>query len=223
MMRFILGAMASLALATAASAEKIEIQLVDVDISYDSTSGEIKHNGDPSDSLGGVFFFLDGAEVGSLLSPPEELAIKLSIPGVFGIDPNGESVQSAAGGSLELLIPESSLLLSLSTADVVYQPVAGGVGSFRFTFVGTVGNVVSQALPFDLRISEPVTVTLSTQATSLTANSQEITSLKASGTGELSGDLEVDPNNNIPEPRTLALLGAIGALTTLGAGRSQRG
>lgn len=222
MTRQLITAVAICATAGVAAAENIEIHMVDVDIAYSSATGEITQNGDPYDALSGAFFYVDGNEVGTLLSPEHDLGLTLSIPGVFGINPNGETVESAAGGSLELLIPDSALALSLETAEVVYQPVIGGVGTFRFTFVGSVGTVVSQALPFELAIGAPVTVTLSTQASTLLANQSEITSLKASGTGELSGDLVVDPNNNIPEPRTLAMLLALGVGTTLSAGRPCR-
>ncbi|MEO1497800.1 MAG: hypothetical protein AAFV43_11680 [Planctomycetota bacterium] len=223
MTRRILGVVAALAIGTQANAGKVEIQLVGVDIEYDATTGEISQLGAAPDALAAMFFFNDDSEVGKLLTPTDDISFKLTIPNVFGIDPNGETINVAnEPGSLELLIPDSALLLTLSTAEVVYQPVFGGIGDLRFTFVGSVGSVVSQALPFDLKIGDPVTVSLSTQATLLTSTSSEITRLEARGTGELSAEFAVDPNNNIPEPRMLAMIAAIGAVAAVTSGRPTR-
>lgn len=194
---------------TLASAEIIEIQMVDIDIEYDATTGVISTPGPGPDDLGGVFFFVDGAPSGALIAPPTALSLDLTIPGVFGIDPNGDTVQSAAGGTLELLAPSSILSLSLQVADIIYSPTAVGPEFFRFSFVGTVGDIVSQALPFDLTIGSPVTITLSTRASTVNASQDQVESFEASGSGELNGTFENDPNNNIPEPRTIGIVAAL--------------
>ncbi|TWT41543.1 PEP-CTERM sorting domain-containing protein [Botrimarina hoheduenensis] len=184
-------------------ATMIEIQLVDVDVQYDSSTGLITDTGAPRDPLTGIFVFAGGALQGSLTS--SNLSFDLSIPGVFGIDPSGDTVTSAAGGSLSIFTPGLILDLTLDTADVIYNPFGG---SFDFVFVGTVGSINAQNLPFVPGIGGAVSVTLSTQADTLIANATEVTSFTASGTGELEADLDLDPDNVVPEPATLALLAA---------------
>ncbi|TWT41544.1 PEP-CTERM sorting domain-containing protein [Botrimarina hoheduenensis] len=202
-----------------AHATNVEIQLVDVDIEYNANTGVISNAGLVNDDLAGIYFFSDGAQVGSLLSPAASLAINLSIPGVFGIDPNGDSVVSAAGGTLELLIPDSILKLTLQAAEIIYSPTVIGQELFRFSFIGTVGDIVSQALPFGLQIGNPVAVTLSTRARSISTSQTRVESFEASGSGELNAEFSTDPNNNIPEPGSIALLATIGLLA---GGRRRR-
>ena len=74
-------------------------------------------------------------------------------------------------------------------------------------FAGSVALIDSQDLPFGLEIGAPVTVTLSTQTTSVTTGGGFITSFTASGTGEIRGVI-------VPEPSTL-ILAAIGLLAHL--------
>jgi hypothetical protein len=210
------------ALGVAANASTIEIQLVDVDIEYDSSTGEINDSGDfaGEDALAGIFFFLDGSPVGSLMSPPEVLSLDLSIPGVFGIDPSGDSVLSAAGGSLELSTPGLILDLDLAEVEVVYLPLSVGPDLFEFVFAGTVGTIAGQDLPFDLDLEDPVTVTFSTQASSLTSSSTEVLTFAASGTGELTGELDLTPDDEVPEPTAVALIALAAGLLAARARRS---
>lgn len=210
---FLLAAVAMLPVG--AMAEVLEIQLVDVDLDYDAQTGVISDDGVANDALSGAFFFVDGAEVGSLSPPDEDVSLDLTIPGVFDIDAGGDTVVSATGGSLELLAPGSILSLSLDAVEVVYSPLSVGPVVFDFVFTGTIGAVESQNLPFDLKVDSPVTVTFSMQASDLTTSNDTVQSFKASGTGELIGDLDLTPDNEVPEPMALVTLALAATLTSL--------
>lgn len=192
-----------LALGSQASASTIEIQIIDVDIEYDYLTGEITDAGSPTDEVSALFFENGGGAVGNLQNPPEDLSIDLTVPGVFDIDPAGDVVMSAAGGSLELLTPSSILSLDLASAEVTYLPVGS---TFEFVFVGTVGSIASQSLPFGLVLGDPVAVTLSTQVVGdVVASATRVESFTASGTGEIEGEF-------IPEPASVALLSVVAGI-----------
>ncbi len=195
-------AAAGLLLGHQASASMIEIQIIDVDIEYDSSTGEITDTGAPSDPLSALFFSTDGSAVGNLQNPPEDLSIDLTVPGVFGIDPAGDVVFSAPGGSLELLTPTSILSLDLESAEVIYG------SALEVVFIGTVGAISSQDLPFGLVIGDPVGVTFSTQVDTLVASSTMVESFTASGTGEITGVF-------IPEPASMAMLAVAAGLAAV--------
>ena len=195
-------AAAGLLLGQQASASMIEIQVIDVDIVYDSSTGEITDAGSPSDPLSALFFSDSGGPVGNLQNPPDDLSIDLSVPGVFGIDPAGDVVFSAPGGSLELLTPASILSLDLESAEVIYG------STLEVVFIGTVGAISSQDLPFGLVIGDPVGVTFSTQVDSLVASSTMVESFTASGTGEITGEF-------IPEPSSVAMLAVAAGLAAV--------
>lgn len=182
-----------------AQASTIEIQIIDVDATYNSGTGEIADAGATSDPISALFFFVDGNQVGNLQNPPDLLSLDLSIPGVFGISSAGGTTFSADGGSLELLTPSSILDLDLEVAQIDYLPISG---SLRFVFVGTVGDIVSQDLPFGLELGAPVSVTFSMQAANVVTSAGEVVSFTASGTGELEGAL-------IPEPTSIAMLAVL--------------
>ena len=198
-------AVALLSLTGFASADTVEIQLADIDISYDSSTGTLSDSGAPADDLDGLFFFFNGTPTGSLVSPPEDLSLDLVIPGVPSIPASGGTVVSAAGGSLSLNTPGLILSLVLDSAEITYSPT----GSFDFVFAGTSAVVVAQNLPFDLGvdIQEEVIVSLSTQADSIMLSGTEVLSFTAGGTGEITGTFDADPNR-IPEPSGLVLLAA---------------
>lgn len=192
-----LAAACTLLMGVYATASTIEIQIIDVDVEYDSATGDITDAGTPTDPVSSLFFFNGGGSFGDLQNPPNALSIDLSIPGVPAIPVGGGTVSSAAGGTLELLTPSSILSLNLDSADVTYTPIGG---TLDFVFVGTVGSIASQNLPFGLVLGDPVSVTFSTQANTLTDDGVNVLTFAASGTGELEGQF-------IPEPTSLVLLG----------------
>lgn len=215
MNRFITNSLATFGLLCAvnAYATTIEVQLADVDIEYDSGSGVISDAGVDDDALAGVFVFVNGVQQGGLTGAG--LSIDLDIPGVFNLPDTGGTVTSAAGGSVAVYTPGVILSLDLQQANVTYQPV-GSV--FDFVFVGTVGSINAQNVPFlggGVGLDDPVSLTLSTQADSINFLNGFVTDFTASGTGELEGPLTFDPDNVVPEPTSLAAAVLLGLGLTL--------
>lgn len=191
-----------------AQATTIELQLADVDIEYSSASGSITDAGATNDELAGVFVFVNGVQQGALTGAG--LSLDLEIPGIPAIPATGGTVSSAAGGSISVFTPGLILDLTLQSTNVTYQPI-GSI--FDFVFVGTVGSINAQNIPFlpSGGLGEPVSLTLSTQADSLNTALGVVTDFAASGTGELEGPFTLNPDNVIPEPSSLFVV-AIGCL-----------
>ncbi|MEO1497801.1 MAG: PEP-CTERM sorting domain-containing protein [Planctomycetota bacterium] len=183
------------------------MQLADVDIEYDSGAATVTDAGVGNDDLAGIFVFNGGVEQGLIDGPG--VSFDFELPSVPAIPVAGGTVTTAAGGSLTLFGPGLILDVTLQSADIIYTPIPSIVD---FVFVGTVGSIDAQNIPFVAPngIGDPVTITLSTQVDSITAGTTFVTSFTASGTGEIEGPFSIDPDNVIPEPTTLALL-ALGA------------
>lgn len=197
-----------------ARAAIIEIQLVDVDIAYDSSTGLLTSDG-VLDDLSAAFFFLDGAQVDSFIpSVAGELAIALEIPGVTGLSDSivPSTVTSSAGGSLDVLLPLTSssfLELTLTEVDVTFTSIATGFGSVELVFAGTLASVDSQDLPSSLLIGSPVSVSLLATVSSFTSSGGIVETFTASGTGSIEGAF-------IPEPSTICLLAIAAGVAAAG-------
>ncbi len=202
-----------------ASATTVSIAISVADLVFDGT--DIVDAGSPAfgagniadaDPVDSMVFQVDGSTVGVLTSPPEDLGVDIYIPSISAIPATGGTGTSAAGGSFDLLtsstVPGYGLELTLGAADVIYSPLGG---SINFVFIGTVATVGVQALPFNLDIGDPITVTLSTQATSVTSSGGFLTGFTSWGTGEVVGTL-------VPEPSTLFF----GGLALLCVGMARR-
>jgi hypothetical protein len=202
-----------------ASASNISIAISVVDLVFDGKNlvdagspafgtGNIA-DADPVDSM---VFQVDGSTVGILTSPPEDLGVDIYIPLISAIPSTGGVGTSAAGGTFDLLmsaaVPGYGLELILGPADIIYSPI---IGIVDFVFVGAVAGVGAQDLPFALEIGDPISVTLSTQASSISSEFGSLSGFTSSGTGEVTGE------KIIPEPSTL-LLGGL-ALLCAGMGR----
>ncbi len=185
------------------AASTISIQFTGLDIKYNGL--EIVDNdpglGDP-DPLDFVNFLVDGSSVQSLTNG---LTVDLSIPGVSGISKLGETVTSAAGGTMDFVFGGgSSLNLILDEVRVTYVDIAGVIEA-QFALGASIASVVTQSLPVGLEITDSadsILVSFSTQvdSASLDDNGTDITGFTASGAGEAGGELKV-----LPEPTTLAL------------------
>lgn len=202
-----------------ASASTVSIAISVADLVFDGTNivdagspaygaGDIA-DADPIDTM---VFQVDGSTVGIVTSPPGDLGVDIYIPSISAIPATGGTGTSASGGTFDLLtsatVPGYGLELTLGPADIIYAPVGGLV---NFVFVGAVASVGAQALPFGLEIGDPITVTLSTQASSVTSSGGFLTGFTSWGTGEVVGVL-------IPEPSTL-LLGGLAMLCCVGMGK----
>lgn len=184
-----------LLLQTTASAETLTIQYTGLDISYDGSA--ITEVGNP-DSLSSLVFKIDDAEVPPVLT--SGIAIDLNVPGVTGLLVGGNQVTSAAGGSLDLTLPDGDFVnLQLGAAQVVY--VAYNTLQLYFVLGAGDAQVLAQSLPVDAEFEGEVAVSFSTQIKpgTLTSSGGVVTGFVASGTGEITGDV-------VPEPTLAALL-----------------
>ncbi len=197
-----------------AMAGTIAIQLTGVNLNYSDPdgggagTGSLTDAGAPADPLSSLLFTDDGSPVGILSSPPDSLTLDLSVLGVPSIavpGPNSStSVSAPAGGSLTVAVNAGTMLdLDLDSVGVVYSRINFSSFDVRVLFAATVGSIVSQSLPFSLQIGNPVTASFTLQGTS-TVSGGFLTKFVGAGTGVLSGA--------IPEPSTIAMLAAMGAL-----------
>jgi len=192
-------------------ATTLQIQLGGVNIVFDGTDiddagSSVSGAEDPADAdpLDTVTFTLDDTPVGTLVGPPvgtDAIFVDIHIPGVPSIPAVGGAVTTAGipTGTFDLLTtavaPAVGLALDLDAVHVTYVPIANNLS---FVFSGSVASIDSQDLPFGLEIGAPVTVTLSTQTSSVTIGGGFVTSFTASGTGEIRGAV-------VPEPSALSL------------------
>jgi hypothetical protein len=190
-------------LSQAASAGLIQIQLGGVDLSY---AGSVLSDANASgaDDLTNATFLQDGSTIGV---DNTEVTLDLFIPGVTGISAFGGQVNSLPNGTLDLQLGGGEhLQLALNTVEVTYLSLSGLI---KFAFVGTVSSIVSQDLPYNLTMLDPVTVTFSTQIVGgYSEAANVVTTFDASGTGEL----QSSDQPFIPEPASLALIGLGGLL-----------
>lgn len=197
--------MAAMLLATiavsSASAEMIQIQLGGVGLSYDGSSIVDTGPADP-DPLTNATFLENDTPVGVV---DENVTLNLNIPGVFNIPagPTGGQVSSLDGGSLDLVVDDSTILsLTLDSVTVNYIPV---ISTVQFVFAGSSSTIDEQDLPFGLALVNPVSVSFSTQISQITDDGTSVSSFTSAGTGEIQG---------VPEPATLGIL-AFGGIMTL--------
>ncbi|MCC5828493.1 MAG: PEP-CTERM sorting domain-containing protein [Phycisphaeraceae bacterium] len=179
----------------AAQGSILQIQMGGVNLAYDgstvATENPITLN--PVDSLTNATFLLNEVEVGVVTTG---VTLDMFVPDVFNI-PVGTStiVNSSPGGTLMLDLGSGDFLsLDLDEASVAYIPLTATV---EFVFAGAAAEIVGQQLPFGLTIADPVSISFSTQVTSVTDDGTFITSFKSAGTGEIVG---------VPEPASLALM-----------------
>jgi hypothetical protein len=195
----------------------IQIDMSGVNLTYTDAdggglgTGTLVDTGGGTDSLSVVTIDNEGTLVGTLTNPTTPLAFDLSVSGIPSILvplPNSStSVTAPAGGSLELFVDGSSALdLDLDTVEVIYTRIGVGGFDIRLLFAGSVGEIISQDLPFDIAILDPVTVSFNMQGTS-TQSLGFLTSFVASGVGTLTAE-------EVPEPATIAMLG-LGSLMSL--------
>ncbi|MFN4242578.1 MAG: hypothetical protein ACK4PI_05005 [Tepidisphaerales bacterium] len=205
------GAVAAAAMlvgSAAAQAALVEIQISGVNLVYNGTSvvdagGPTGNVLDPADAdqLNTMTFINNGVPVGTLLG---NIFLDLSVTGLGGIldtPGNIQTVTSNVPGYVDLLIGTSQpvpqyLQVNVATTSLTYVDV-GGI--LQFAFVGSLGLVNGQALPFALTVADPVTVSFSLQIDpgTLTSSGGFITGFEASGTGEIRA---------IPEPAAMGLL-----------------
>jgi len=191
-----------LMMTTSLSASILEIQFTGLDIGYDGT--DITSLTSP-DTLSAMSLFVDGIEVDVLTS---DISIDLMIPGVSGLSSVSGAVttiDSAVGGTLMLAFGGGDFLdLTLDPVLVTYVDVPA-VGDF--VLGATIGTITGQSLPEALIMSDPVAVSFSTNVDSGSTTDDgagTVTGFTASGTGEVEGEVEVDPHG-IPEPQSLVL------------------
>ena len=80
--------------------------------------------------------------------------------------------------------------------NIVYDQING---SFGFVFLAGLGTTSAESLPGGLHTSNPISVSFSTQVSSMVDNGQVVESFVALGSGEVVSD-------TTPEPATLTLL-----------------
>ncbi|MCO6046533.1 PEP-CTERM sorting domain-containing protein [Aeoliella sp. ICT_H6.2] len=190
----------------------IEISMAGTSLTYsDPTpdgagSGSLTDSGTPTDALSSLTVVEDSNTLGVLVDPAPSLAYDLEVTDIPSIElpgPNGTTAVTApAGGSFELLVDGSSALaLDLESVNVVYSRVNSSFFDIRFMFVGTVGAISSQDLPFGVQIGEPVSLTFNVQQTATPTNDGTyLTSYVGNGTGVISSE-------RVPEPSSLLLIG----------------
>lgn len=194
--------------ASAAHAALVEIQISGVNLVYNGSSvvdagaatGNVLNPAD-ADALNTMTFISNGTPVGTLLG---NIYLDLSVTGLSGISAapgNVQTVTSNIPGYVDLLIGTSQpvpqfLQVDVASTSLTYVDVGGFL---QFAFVGSLGTVNGQALPFALTVADPVTVSFSLQIDpgSLTSMGGLITGFTASGTGEIRA---------IPEPAAAGLL-----------------
>lgn len=206
-------------LANTAQAGLLEIQLSGVNLTYSDPDGAaVPDNGTLTDAavgpdpLTGIDFFEDGNLIQSLPTVAgESLGLSfgaIGIPTIAVPAPGSStSVTTAAGGMLDLLVDNSSILsLDLDEVEVVYTNLSFGMFQVRLQFIGGLGDIVSQDLPFSMDARSPIALSFSMQGTATQSNGV-LTNFVGSGTGELRGEM-------VPEPSTVAMLG-LGGLMSL--------
>ena len=119
---------------------------------------------------------------------------------------------SAGGGNLTLDIGAGGDQVVLDLDPVTVSFIDLGAGVSTFVFAASTAGINSQQLPGGLEFCDPVTVSFSTQVTSMTDDGTNITSFTSSGTGELT--------SVVPEPAALSMV-LIGMMGLIGIRRKK--
>ena len=190
-----------------AAASLIEVQLTGLDFVYQGNQihdagGVAGGNGDPAqaDPLTTAVFLLDGIEVGRLTG---NVSADFLVSGVPNLPKAGGIVSATGTGFGFDLITSSPAPASILRLDIQGVQVSYFGNGILMAVGGTAENVVSQNLPFGLEMDPLDTISLifsSSNLTNIVTNGASVTSLKASGTGSVTGV-------SAPEPCVLALLG----------------
>jgi hypothetical protein len=207
--------------ATPAAAATLRLEFTDLDVSYNSLTGDITDATDPlggemdpseADALATLDFFLDGVKIGSLDS---NIWADLAIIGVDPIPTAGGSVVNAYGGTLDILFGlDQGIALDLS--NVQFFLFAGGA---ILTGTATADLFQQILVPFNVAFdpTQPIDVLFALGPLANTASSGGFfTGFDAEGTGSITGDGTV-----VPEPTSMLLLGS-GLLAAAAARRRAR-
>jgi hypothetical protein len=206
--------------AAPASAASLQIQFSGLNLVYDGTNlfdAEFPNtisSGDPaeSDALSTMTFFLDGVQVGSVLTSDiyadVYLADILNIPDGIGFVTSGGN-----GGTFGFdLLTENSLPgwgLALNV-DVMQFFYTGS--QIAISVSGLATSLGVQALPFDLEYdpTEPITIVVaSAELTNVTTAGGFLTGFNAAGTGNLAGTGFLVPEPTAVVTMTAALVGLV--------------
>jgi hypothetical protein len=85
--------------------------------------------------------------------------------------------------------------LNLDPAKISFIDLGAGISTF--VFAASTADINTQSLPGGAELCDPVSVSFSTQVTSMTDDGTFITSFNSSGTGELT---------SVPEPAAIGML-----------------
>ncbi len=217
--------------AVPASAASLQIQFSGLNLTYDGTNlfdatfPNTTRSGDPaeSDPLSTMTFYLDGVQVGSVLTSDiyadVYLADILNIPDGIGFVTSGGN-----GGTFgfDLLTENSQPGWGLSLNVDVMQFFYTG-SQIAISVSGLATSLGTQSLPFDLVYdpTQPITIVVaSAELTNMTTAGGFITGFDAAGTGNVAGT-----GTLIPEPTALATMSvALVGLILVGCQRrGQRG
>lgn len=203
---------------TPAVAVPLEIQFTGVNLSYaggiiTDAGSAAGGSGDPAnaDPLDTMQFKVNGVLQGSVLT--SDISLDVFIPDVIGLSDVGPSTVVTTPGNagyFDLLIgttPSATQFLRLDTSAVTISYINTS-STVQFVFGGAVAAIDAQNLPFGLQITDPITVSFSTQVDlgSKTESMGIVTSFTASGTGEVMGTY-------VPEP-TSCLLATMGLVAS---------
>ena len=187
----------------------LEIQFTGVNLSYDGStisdgSSSAGGTGDPADAdpLDTVQFKVGGVQQGSILI--SDISLDVSIPDVIGISNiNPATVVTTPGnpGYFDLLIgttPSAAQYLRLDVNAVTVSYI-NTTSTVQFVFGGAVAALDTQNLPFGLQVTDPITVSFSTQVDvgSKTDSQGLVTGFTSFGTGEILSTFVPEPGNSL--------------------------
>ena len=208
----LLGLALILGSAAHASASSLQIQFTGLDLHYDGTNlfdaqfPNTVGNGDPaqSDALSSMSFYLDGTQVGPLLST--DIFADIYLADVLNIPVGGGVLNSLGNGGafgIDLLtqnaLPGWGLALDINTMQFFYTG-----SKIAVSVSGLATHLSEQTLPFGLQFdpSQPITIVVaSADLTNVTTAGGYLTGFDAAGTGNIAGTENFNP---IPEPSALA-------------------
>jgi hypothetical protein len=214
---FVLGLTLVSGLSSQAHAGSLQIQFTGLNLSYDGTNlfdsafPNTVGSGDPaqSDVLTSMSFYLDGVQVGTLLS--SDIFADVYLAGILNIPATGGVVNSTGNGGtfgFDLLtennVPGWGLALNVDTMQFFYTG-----SKIAIAVSGLASGLFAQALPFDLQYdpSQPITIVVaSAELTNVTSAGGFLTGFNAGSTGNVAGQ-------GVPEPGSATLL-IVGSVAT---------